>query len=87
MRDIRTEFSMWGKAKITVILRRQGFGTSESTVGRILKALIDRGVVLPVPTVRRKAPRAQRRIRPHAPPACPRARGPPGPARSSRSTP
>ncbi len=66
VRDIRTEFSMWGKAKITVILRRQGFGTSESTVGRILKALIDRGVVLPVPTVRRKAPRAQRRIRPHA---------------------
>ena len=66
IREIRADYPMWGKAKITVLLHRRGFQTCESTVGRILKTLIDRGEVVPVPTLRRKAPRALRRTRPHA---------------------
>ena len=57
---------MWGKAKLAVTLRRQGYTVSESTVGRILKMLVVRGQVLPVPILRRRAPGAARRNRPHA---------------------
>ena len=48
---------MWGKAKLAVTLRRQGYTVSESTVGRILKMLVVRGQVLPVPILRRRPPR------------------------------
>ena len=57
---------MWGKAKITILLRRDGHETSESTVGRILKTLMDQGEVTPVPSLRRNRPRAVRRARPYA---------------------
>jgi putative transposase len=45
---------MWGKTKIVVLLARQGIKTSASTIGRILKSLMDRGRVTPVPTLRRR---------------------------------
>lgn len=45
---------MWGKRKLTVLLRRQGVTASVSTVGRILRALIQRGRVIAVPLLRRK---------------------------------
>ena len=64
--DMRADYPMWGKAKLTILLRRQGYGVCESTTGRILKRLVDKGTVAPVPTLRRKAPRAPRRSRPHA---------------------
>lgn len=51
---IRDDNPMWGKQKIVVLLARAGIATSVSTVGRILKSLMDRGVVTPVPTLRRK---------------------------------
>jgi transposase InsO family protein len=51
---LRLDFPMWGKAKLTVLLRNQGFAVSEATVGRILKALVERGVVQPVPRLRRR---------------------------------
>lgn len=51
---IRDDNPMWGKAKIVVLLARERLVTSESTVGRILKSLVERGVVTPVPTLRRK---------------------------------
>lgn len=51
---IRDDNPMWAKAKIVVLLAREGLVTSESTVGRILKSLVERGVVTPVPTLRRK---------------------------------
>jgi len=51
---IRSDNPMWGKEKIAVLLAREGLATSVSTVGRILKSLIERGVVTPVPTLRRK---------------------------------
>jgi hypothetical protein len=45
---------MWGKRKLARLLKREGIKVSISTVGRILKSLIDRGVVIPVPRLRRK---------------------------------
>ena len=66
VKELRHDYPMWGKAKLAVILRRQGYTVSESTVGRILKMLVVRGQVLPVPILRRRAPGAARRNRPHA---------------------
>jgi len=40
---------MWGKRKLAVLLRRQGQAISAAEVGRILKKLIDKGRVAPVP--------------------------------------
>jgi putative transposase len=51
---IRLDNPMWGKEKITVLLAREGIAASVSTVGRILKSLMERGVVTPVPSLRRK---------------------------------
>lgn len=51
---IRDDNPMWGKGKIVVLLAREGIATSASTVGRILKTLVDRGVVTPVPILRRR---------------------------------
>ena len=59
--DLRADNPMWGKRKIAVLLRREGVVTSASTVGCILGTLMDRGVVIPVPTLRRNP--AARRIR------------------------
>ena len=63
---MRGDDPMWGKARIAVLLRRDRQAVSESTTGRILKMLVERGVVAPVPTLRRNGPRAVRRLRPHA---------------------
>src|SRR5271165_1315799 len=58
---------MWGKEKLGPILRKQGFVTSNATVGRIIGALIRRGTVQPVPALIRKvAARTAPRKRPHA---------------------
>jgi len=51
---IRADNPMWGKRKIAALLRREGQAVSVSRVGRILKRLMDRGVVVPVPTLRRR---------------------------------
>jgi putative transposase len=51
---LRADNPMWGKRKLVRLLRREGFAVSVSTVGRILKSLMQRGVVTPVPTLRRK---------------------------------
>ena len=50
----RLDNPMWGKRKIAVLMRREGFYASVSTVGRILARLVGRGVVLPVPLLRRR---------------------------------
>jgi transposase InsO family protein len=52
--ELRADNPMWGKRKLAWLLRREGFAVSLSTVGRILRQLMDRGVVTPVPTLRRK---------------------------------
>jgi transposase InsO family protein len=63
---LRQDWPMWGRAKLVVLLRREGFAVSESTVGRILRHLIERGVVAPVPVLRRAKAELRRRRRPHA---------------------
>lgn len=52
--QLRLDNPMWGKRKLAVLLRREGFAVSVSTVGRILAKLVARGVITPVPTLRRK---------------------------------
>ena len=51
----RLEEPAWGKAKIVVKLREQGFTASEATVGRILAHLVKRGAIQPVPAMRKGA--------------------------------
>jgi transposase InsO family protein len=58
---IRKQFPMWGRDKIAVLLGREGMTVSPSTVGRILKNLMDRNVIKPVPVL--KAERLVRRKR------------------------
>lgn len=59
--ELRADNPMWGKRKLAALLRREGVVVSTSTVGRILRKLMDKGVVTPVPTLRRNP--GARRIR------------------------
>lgn len=43
--ELREQFPRWGKEKLVVLLRRSGWHTSPSTVGRILRRLKARGVL------------------------------------------
>lgn len=52
---LRADFPMWGRAKLGPLLRREGFGVSDATVGRIIAHLVARGVAEPVPIARRAA--------------------------------
>lgn len=64
---LRLDHPMWGKEKLGPILRKQGFATSNATVGRIVSALIRRGTIQPVGALIRKlAARTAPRMRPHA---------------------
>lgn len=56
---LRLDFPMWGRAKIGPLVRAEGFTASDSTVGRIIAHLVQRGVAQPVPTLRRR-PHARR---------------------------
>ena len=56
---LRQDFPMWGRAKIGPLVRAEGFTASDSTVGRMIRSLVDRGVVQPVPTLRQR-PHARR---------------------------
>ncbi|TIQ62010.1 MAG: hypothetical protein E5X41_30485 [Mesorhizobium sp.] len=76
---------MWGKRKLAWLIRREGVAVSISTIGRILTSLVRRGLVMPVPTLRRKPVADASALSASATPdACPSRNGP---ARSSRSTP
>lgn len=59
--DLRNDKPMWGKRKIAMLLRREGFACPVSTAGRILAHLVKRGAVVPVPLLRRRP--AAKRIR------------------------
>lgn len=63
---LRQDFPMWGKAKLGPVLRAQGVAVSDSTVGRILRALVARGVVLPTPLLRRRCRQRRGAHRRHA---------------------
>jgi transposase InsO family protein len=56
---LRADYPMWGRAKLGPLLRAAGFAASDSTIGRILKSLVDRGAAIAVPMLRRR-PRAHR---------------------------
>lgn len=62
---LRESYPRWGKDKLVVLLQRQGFGTSASTVGRILTHLKRRGQ-LTEPKRPAIAARRRRLPRPHA---------------------
>lgn len=51
---LRQDFPMWGRAKLGPLVRAEGFAASDATVGRILASLVARGVVEPVPVLRRR---------------------------------
>jgi putative transposase len=64
---LRLDFPFWGKDKLGPLLRKAGFAVSNATVGRILKSLVERGRVTPVPQLIRKAGRkCAPKARPHA---------------------
>jgi len=42
---LREEYPRWGKDKLVILLYREGFASSASTVGRILRKLKERGVL------------------------------------------
>jgi putative transposase len=64
---LRLDFPFWGKDKLGPLLRKAGFIVSNATVGRILKSLVERGRVMPVPDLIRKAGRkCAPKARPHA---------------------
>ena len=56
---LRQDFPMWGRAKLGPLVRAEGFCVSDATVGRIIASLVARGVVDPVPALRRR-PHARR---------------------------
>ena len=61
---LREEYPRWGKDKLVILLRREGFDCSASTVGRILRRLKERGVLIePVP---KHISASKRRQRPYA---------------------
>lgn len=51
---VRADNPMWGKRKIAALLKREGLKASVSKVGRILRRLMERGVVVPAPVLRRR---------------------------------
>lgn len=61
--QLRLDYPMWGRAKLQVLLRQRGFTVSPATVGRILASLVARGVVVPVPVLRRRSNRSTARRR------------------------
>ena len=65
VRAIRERYPRWGKAKLRVLLRREGVSLAVSKVGRILAYLRRRGV-LREPAGRRVGVRQRRWPRPHA---------------------
>ena len=62
---LREEYPRWGKDKLVILLHREGFTCSASTVGRILKKLKERGV-LKEPLPNHISARKSQRQRPYA---------------------
>ncbi len=52
---LRSDFPMWGRAKLGPLVRKEGFSVSDMTVGRIIALLVQRGAAEPVPIARRAA--------------------------------
>jgi transposase len=62
---LREEYPRWGKDKLVILLHREGFDSSASTVGRILLKLKERGISKePIPN--HISARKRQRQRPYA---------------------
>jgi putative transposase len=62
--ELRTKYPRWGKDKLVVLLRREGIRVSTSTVGRVMKRLKDRGVLVEPVNVRQAKEARKRRRKP-----------------------
>jgi putative transposase len=61
---LRSKYPRWGKDKLVILLRREGLQVSTSTVGRVLKRLQDRGVLVEPLNVRLARAARRRRWKP-----------------------
>lgn len=61
---LRTKYPRWGKDKLVVLLRKEGIRVSTSTVGRVMKRLKDRGLLVEPLNVRQAKEARKRRRRP-----------------------
>lgn len=65
--SLRRTFPLWGKFKLTILLKKEGFTASESTVGRIIKRLCKQGKIHLGTVFRKKFGYKKRKImRPYA---------------------
>ena len=71
--DLRRHYPRWGKDKLLILLRREGFETSASTVGRILASQKRRGLLIETPSsyVRKRTIRPRRPYAGRKPPDYP----------------
>jgi putative transposase len=61
---LRQKYPRWGKDKLVVLLRREGIKTSTSSVGRVMKRLRERGVLIEPLNVRLAREARKRRWKP-----------------------
>ena len=61
---LRLQYPRWGKDKLVVLLKREGHRISTSTVGRVMKRLKDRGVLVEPLNVRLAREARKRRWKP-----------------------
>jgi len=62
--ELRQKYPRWGKDKLVVLLRREGIRVSTSTVGRVMKRLKDRGVLVEPLNIRQAREARKRRRKP-----------------------
>lgn len=62
--SLRQQYPRWGKDKLVVLLKREGLRVSTSTVGRVLKRLKDRGVLVEPLNIRQAREARKRRRKP-----------------------
>jgi putative transposase len=62
--ELRTKYPRWRKNKLVVLLRREGLQVSTSTIGRVMKRLKDRGVLVEPPNIRQAREARKRRRKP-----------------------
>ena len=63
--ELREQYPRWGKAQLAVLLEEQGMKPSVSMVGRILRHLTERGVLVE-PSINNISARKRQRNRPYA---------------------
>ncbi len=62
--ELRQKYPRWGKDKLVVLLRKQGVRVSTSTVGRVMKRLKERGVLVEPFNIRQAREARKRRRKP-----------------------